>query len=428
MRRQALDLRRTLQILRRRLTAIGIAAALGLLAGAGYAMLDLPIYESDTYVVLPASTNEATTQLQVTIATSNSVLAGALRDLGPAVSLQSLRSRIHATNLTTNLISIVAQGETAAQAEDAANAVAKSYIAYVGLERAPTSGQMSAQVVRYATSATQGSLLVRLIANSLIGTLLGALIGAVVVLAIGRLDLRLRERDQIADAIGVPVLASVSVRHPTDAGRWGRLLDEYEPSPSDAFGLRSVLNDLGQAGTMSTGAGAGSSITLLSLSSDPRALALGPQLAAFAASLGIRTALVIGPLQNTKAASALPAAATARPSSRRSSHLQVVLVEGDSMDQQPDAMLTVVVAVVDSRNVEVAAPMRTSAMILGVSPGVATAAQLARIAASAAATGGRVSGILIADPDPADPTTGRLPELGRPAQTKMPTRLTGVSL
>lgn len=427
MRRQALDLRRTLQILRRRLTAVGIAAALGLLAGAGYAMLDLPTHESDTYVVLPASTNEATTQLQVMIVTSNSVLAGALRDLGPAVSLQSLRSRIHATNLTTNLISIVAQGETAAQAEDAANAVAKSYIAYVGGKGAP-SGQMPAQVVRYATSATQGSLLVRLIADSLIGTLLGALIGAVVVLAIGRQDLRLRERDQIADAIGVPVLASVSVHHPTDAGRWGGLLDEYEPSPSDAFGLRSVLNDLGQAGTMSTGAGTGSSVTLLSLSSDPRALALGPQLAAFAASLGIRTALVIGALQNTKAASALRAAATAQPSSSRSSHLQVVFVEGDSIDQQPDAMLTVVVAVVDSRNVEVAAPMRTSAMILGISPGVATAAQLARIAASAAASGGRVSGILIADPDPADPTTGRLPELGRQAQTKMPTRLTGVSL
>lgn len=427
MRRQALDLRRTLQILRRRLAAVGIAAALGLLAGAGFAMLDLPMHESDTFIVLPASTNEATTQLQVTIATSNPVLTGALRDLGPAVSLQSLRGRIRATNLTTNLISIIAQGETAAQAEAAANAVAKSYVAYVGRERAP-SGQMPAQIVRYATSAAQGSLKVRLLANSLIGTLLGALIGAVIVLAIGRQDLRLRERDQIADAIGVPVLASISVQHPTDAARWGRLLDEYEASPSDAFGLRSVLDDLGLAGAVSTGAGAGSSLTLLSLSSDLRALALGPQLAAFAASLGIRTALVIGPLQNTKTASALRAAATAQQSPRRSSHLQVAFVEGDSMDQAPGAMLTVVVTVVDSRNVEVAAPMRTSAMILGVSPGTATAAQLARIAASAAANGGRVSGILIADPDPADPTTGRLPELGRPAQTKMPTRLTGVPL
>jgi len=36
-----------------------------------------------------------------------------------------------------------------------------------------------------------------------------------------------------------------------------------------------------------------------------------------------------------------------------------------------------------------------------------------------------VAGILVADPDPADPTTGRLPQLGRPTQTHMPTRLAG---
>lgn len=423
MRRQALDLRRTLQILRRRLAAVGIAAALGLLAGAGYTMLDLPMNESDAFVVLPASTPEATTQLQVMIATSDSVLAGAARDLGPAVSLQSLRGRVRATDLTTNLIAIIAQGQTAAQAENAANAVAKSYVAYVGPAHAP-SGQMSAQVVWSATSATKGSLLVRLLADSLIGILLGSVIGAVVVLAIGRQDQRLRERDQIADAIGVPVLASISVQRPNDAARWGRLLDDYEPSPFDAFGLRSVLNDLGLADTASAGSGAGS-LTVLSLSSDPRALAVGPQLAAFAASLGIRTALVIGPLQNTKQASALNAAVQQSP--RRSGHLHVAFAEDDSMDQR-DAVLTVAVAVVDSRDVEVAAPVRTSAMILGISPGVATAVQLARIAASAAVNGGRVSGILIADPDPADPTTGRLPELGRPAHTKMPTRLTGVAL
>jgi capsular polysaccharide biosynthesis protein len=424
MSRQTLDLRRSLQILRRRLIAVGIGAVLGLLAGAGYTTFDLPMHEGDAFVVLPASTNEATTQLQVTIATSNAVLAGALRSLDPAMSLQSLRSSVRASNLTTNLILISAQGETAAQAEDAANAVANSYVAYIGLRHAP-SGQTSAQVVRYATSATNGSLLLRLLVNAFIGALLGALIGALVVLAIGRLDQRLRQRDQIADAIGVPVLASVSVRHPTDAARWGRLLNDYEPSPPDAFGLRSVLNDLGVADIMSTGAGGGSSVTVLSLSSDPRALALGPQLAVFAASLGIRTALVVGPLQSTKAAAALRAAAVAESSSRRSSHLQVASVEGDSMDQQPEAMLTVVVAVVDSRNVQVATPMRTSAMVLGVSPGAATAGQLARIAASAAAEGGRVSGILIANPDPADPTTGRLPQLGRPTQTKMPARLTG---
>ena len=44
----------------------------------------------------------------------------------------------------------------------------------------------------------------------------------------------------------------------------------------------------------------GSSVAVLSLSSDPGAFALGPQLAVFAASLGIPTALVIGPQQDAR--------------------------------------------------------------------------------------------------------------------------------
>ena len=58
--------------------------------------------------------------------------------------------------------------------------------------------------------------------------------------------------------------------------------------------------------------------------------------------------------------------------------------------------------------------MRATATVLGVSAGAATAEQLARVAASAAADGRDIAGILVADPDPADHTTGRLPQLARP--------------
>ncbi len=47
------------------------------------------------------------------------------------MSLPALRSRVQVKSLTSNLISISAQGKTAAQAEDIANAVADSYVAYV---------------------------------------------------------------------------------------------------------------------------------------------------------------------------------------------------------------------------------------------------------------------------------------------------------
>ena len=97
------------------------------------------------------------------------------------------------------------------------------------------------------------------------------------------------------------------------------------------------------------------------------------------------------------------------------------------VDRQPDAALTVVVAVVDGQTPQVADTMRTTATVLGVSAGAATAEQLARVAASAAADGRDIAGILVADPDPADHTTGRLPQLARPTQRRRPTRMTGTT-
>jgi capsular polysaccharide biosynthesis protein len=420
MNREPLDLRRSLQILRRRLITVGIAAVLGAVAGAAYTVLSPPMHAGTALVVLPSTASNA--GAQVLIAESNPVLEGALPGIKPAMSLLALNNDVQVTAVTTNLLSVTAQAGTAAQAEEMANALADSYVAYVDSSQAPK-GQAPAKVLQQATNATETRLLVRLLTTAFLGALLGALIGAIVALATGRYDRRLRERDLMADAIGVPVLASISVRHPTGTARWSRLLDDYEPSAADAFRLRNALNELGLAEIMSADSGAGSSLSVLSFSFDERALALGPQLAAFTASLGIRTALVIGPQPDTKAAAALRAATS--PSSRRSGQLQVISTDSDNLDQPPDTALTVVVAVVDGRTPQLADLMRTDAMVLGVSAGAATAEQLARIAASAAADDRRVAGILVADPDPADPTTGRLPQLARPTQTNMPTRLAG---
>ena len=53
------------------------------------------------------------------------------------------------------------------------------------------------------------------------------------------------ERDEIADAIGVPVVASVAVGHPSDPAGWTKLLAEYEPGVIHAWSLRRALNQLG---------------------------------------------------------------------------------------------------------------------------------------------------------------------------------------
>ena len=62
--------------------------------------------------------------------------------------------------------------------------------------------------------------------------------------------------------------------------------------------------------------------------------------------------------------------------------------------------------------------------VLGVASGAVTAQQLTRVAASAAADGRDIAGILVADPDPADQTTGLLPQLARTGEHRMPTRMT----
>jgi capsular polysaccharide biosynthesis protein len=429
MSQETLDLRRSLQIVRRHRIAVGVAAVLGLLAGAAFTVLNPPMLTSSALVVLPPSNHDVATQ--VVIASSDPVLSGALRSVTPAISLQTLRSHVHVKNLTSNVISIAAQGKTATQAEGTANAVANSYVASVSTAHG-VAGRVQARLLEPATSATGTPLPIHLVVIGGLGALLGALIGAIGALAFSRSDRRLWKRDEIADAIGVPVLASIPVDHPADLSRWTRLLQDYEPSVVHAWQLRNALRYLGQTDVIPAHVsnGRSSSIAVLSLSSDRRALALGPQLAVFAASRGIRTALVIGPQQDANATATLRAACAASPSpsSRRSSQLRVVVADHDDMAQrQPDAMLTVVVAVVDGRAPRIAGTMRTSATVLGVSAGVATAAQLASVAVSAADDGRQIDGILVADPDPADHTTGRVPQLARPAPRRMPTRLTGLT-
>ncbi len=349
MSQHALDLRRSMQLVRRHRNIVGFAAALGLVAGAVYTALYPPMLASEALVALPptvvGSAGEPARGLasQVVIATIDPVLAKAMRRVDPAVSLDTLRGRVQVSSVTPDIVAIGAEGTTAAQAKDIANAVADSFISYIS-----SSGNPDGWVLEPATSATGTPLPMRLLVNGGLGALLGALAGAIVALAIGRSDRRLRGRDEIADAIGVPVLASIPVGHPSGAADWTKLLEGYEPGAVHAWSLRKALHHLGLTDVRggSVRGGSGASVAVLSLSSDPGALALGPQLAVFAASLGIPTALVIDPDQDANATATLRAACTVRSAipSGRSSHLRVTVGDHEDIDGQPGAALTVAVA------------------------------------------------------------------------------------
>ena len=310
------------------------------------------------------------------------------------------------------------------------HAVAGSYIAYVNAAGSPVK-QMSAKLLETASSATGGQRLPQIATDALLGAAAGALVGFAVALALSRRNRRrLVGRDAIAGSIGTPVLASLPAARPSGAAAWAKLLADYQPGAVQAWGLTRMLHQLAGAGP-EAGAEAGEplSVTVVSLASDPGALALGPQLAAFAAAKGVPTALVVGPQQDMNVTAALRTACAAPPASRegaepgeaRRKPLQLVVCDDDKL-APTDAALIVVVAVVGNLEPVMPPTVRTDTTVLGVSAGHTTADQLARAASAAAADDREVTGIIVADPDPADQSTGRTARVALPRR-QLPTRV-----
>jgi uncharacterized protein involved in exopolysaccharide biosynthesis len=168
---------------RRHKILVGVFVLLGLLAGAGYAVLQPPMLTSSALVVLPSSVHDMSTR--AVIVGSDPVLVSALRSIHPAVPLPTLRHRTQAKSVAADILSVTAQGKTAAEAEGAANAVADSYVAYVS-NRKSAAATVQARVLEPAMSTTSRSLVGNLLLMGGIGALVGLLIGAIVALGMSR--------------------------------------------------------------------------------------------------------------------------------------------------------------------------------------------------------------------------------------------------
>jgi capsular polysaccharide biosynthesis protein len=424
MSQQPLNLRRVFELIRRYKAVVGAAAGIGLIVGAAIGSIDPPSVTSSALVILPNT--RVSTQTLTLIATSDPVLTAARPAINPVpVGIATLHDQVTTASPSPNIVSINAQNANAVTAEGTANAVANSFVGYLASSQSPV-GQLSARILQPATTASGPNPLTHRLVYGLAGAIAGLLIGIVLAAAMGRGDRRLRTRDELANSIGVPVLASLPVGHPSNPQDWAELLASYEPAAVHAWRLRKTLQHLNVAGVNLTvnREGKPSTVAVVSLNKDPRALALGPQLAVFAASLGIPTALVIGHSQEAEASTALKAACAGWQGEHRS--LQASVVGKDGPDIPSGTALTVVVAVVDEADQQPVDLLQATAIVLGVSAGGTTAEQLARMAMSAAAEGPEVVGLLVADPDPSDRTTGRIPQLPRPLP-RMPTRHNGIA-
>ncbi len=147
---------------------------------------------------------------------------------------------------------------------------------------------------------------------------------------------------------------------------------------------------------------------------------MGPQIAAYAAASGVRTLLVTGQGRHESAAALWAACAQVTDEVRPG------LLVDESPRKSLGAELTVVMAVVDRQDPQLAGLPDSSVTVLAVSSGTATAEELALTAVRADDAGHRIGGIVVADPDNLDRTTGRLLQHERSQQVPLPTRLTGM--
>jgi capsular polysaccharide biosynthesis protein len=295
-------------------------------------------------------------------------------------------------------------------------------------ERSSQANGPGATVVQHAVPATRPRLAVWMVVSALVFATIGAGLAACVVIALARRDRRLRTRDEIADALGSPVIGSVKSHRVRTTAAWSQLLESYRPTPVDAWSLRQVLDRVGAGPLLAAAAGWGGGATgrrlavvLVVPSDDEGALAVAGQLASHTASLNVPTLLTAR--QRHAAADALWATSSRGEEIRPG--LRVDPRRSALRDRKsPDLLLEL--AVVDRQQPVLPDLRRADAIVLIVSSGTATEEDLARVAVAAYESGSRFRGIVVADPDSLDHTTGRLLQAQRAVEPPLPMKLTGV--
>lgn len=278
------------------------------------------------------------------------------------------------------------------------------------------SSELSAAQSASATQLLQGAEPVgastaRLPLIALLGALAGLVAGCVLAIGLARGDRRLHSRDAIATAIGVPVVASMRAKRCKKVGDWRRLLEGGKTSaPMDVWNARRLFQRLVEAGAASQ-----VELGLLAFSGDEAAAAAGVKLVRTAATLGMRSQLeiadqpVLAPLRAACVVTTSPVPGSA-----------VVELSADStMSELSGLAITARLRAIDPEKPEVGPAPGTTVLLL-VSSGFATSAELARAALAASDAGGHVAGVVVANPDPDDHTSGLLPEVSEAVGHKAP--------
>ena len=242
------------------------------------------------------------------------------------------------------------------------------------------------------------------------GIILGLLVGASIVLAREGRDRRLRLRDDIARAAGAPIVAAIATRRVRDADEWLALFENYEASADEGWSLRRAVRSL-----LTADAEPPAGVTIVTMAGDTAAVAIAPQLAVFAAASGVRTLLVVtgrDPSVATLRQACREAQLTIKPA--RTNLWIKEAAPGEPVESDA-AQLVVTVAVTEQGTIDLE-PDRPSTVLLGVSAGEATPEAIAAVAAATAGAKRPLAGVIVANPEADDGTTGRIAEPSTPGR------------
>jgi uncharacterized protein involved in exopolysaccharide biosynthesis len=262
------------------------------------------------------------------------------------------------------------------------------------------------RILERATTARNAALFVAL-RNFLIALLLGLLAGTMAALFRDGRDRRLRRRDDIASAAGVPAVASITTRIAESPEEWLALISTYEPSVDESWGLRRTLRHL-----VSAQESGPARATIVCFDGDDAALAVAPQLAAFSAHAGVRTVLVVDHAD----------------SSREPVVANLWLLDPESAaagsDQGAPQLVVDVIVTGDLRlATRTAEPNVTT--LLAVSAGFATSDAITSISLAATEAARPLFGVIVANPHVDDDSSGRIPQPVGDDRPRLPTRIIG---
>jgi receptor protein-tyrosine kinase len=218
-----MDLQQFVGVLRARWKFIVATLLLGVLLTVGFAMSRPAEYASTgrVFIAVPdSSNNEALSVYLVAqrtasyaeLATDPVLLQNVIDRTGLQISRSELAGRISATVVvSTQIVEITAKGSTPVEARDLAEAEIQELVALVNKFERPTTDQPAAVIAKSTgtpllDSSPVGLPFVFLLA---IGIILSAVVGIAGALIKDVLDISIKSRQDVEDAVGVPVISAL---------------------------------------------------------------------------------------------------------------------------------------------------------------------------------------------------------------------------